>query len=710
MAELSRAFLEDLPAIASELDSAIAAMVAGDASAGELALRVTHRLSGSAGSHGQVLLGDLASVLHGSINSFLRGSASAEDLELTHAALRSAAQDAVASEPPSETPEPRRFRALIVDDDPHVRKMVQVSLERVGKLDVVVAASGAEALAIVGATELDGIVLDVMMPDLDGPATLAAIRAALENPPPTVFLTAKIQPAEADRLMELGAVGVIFKPFDPMLLPSQVQALFQGSDVIDRTERRKTEFISTVSHELRTPLTSIRGALGLLEGGVLGPMSEEALELVGIARRETERLVRLINDLLDVDRVAQGGVRLELKPVRVDDVVSAVAAALGPVAQQASVTLRVTGNNVHAFADADRLTQICVNLIDNAIKFSSAGGVVRVRVIRTHQGRARVEVEDAGPGIPEDAREQLFKKFVQLEAGDARKRPGAGLGLAISKALVEQMHGSIGIYSTEQVGSVFWFELPLSGPITSADSFVAVRKRILVVGADDASERAAALLRFNDYRCTVEPSSALAEARLREESFGAIVVHADSEQGRALLSRPLSVPTLTVGVRDFAPDVPRSSEEERRLYVVDVRDPVRIASAMAWLVAPKTTRRVLVIDDDPSFVAVTSLQLRRIGAVVLTASDLDDAVQIALTGHPSAIVLDAEIGGASRAAFTFVERLRARGYAPPLVVYTAIDLSDPEQAALSVGPTRFLTKGRVTEHDFVEAVRATCRD
>jgi PAS domain S-box-containing protein len=225
-------------------------------------------------------------------------------------------------------------------------------------------------------------------------------------------------------------------------------------------ERMKGEFVSTVSHELRTPLTSIRGALGLVEGGVAGDASPEVRELVTIARTSCDRLIRLVNDILDLEKMEAGKITLTLGPVSVDGVVSACLDSLRALASERNIDLDVRAiPALTVLGDEDRLVQVLTNLVSNAVKFSPDGATVRIDV--ADGGNAvRFEVRDRGAGIAEGQRNKLFRRFQQLDGSDRRKHGGTGLGLAIAKAIVDAHHGSIGVDSQEGEGSSFWFLIP----------------------------------------------------------------------------------------------------------------------------------------------------------------------------------------------------------------------------------------------------------
>ncbi|MGB5414153.1 MAG: PAS domain S-box protein, partial [Polyangiales bacterium] len=207
-----------------------------------------------------------------------------------------------------------------------------------------------------------------------------------------------------------------------------------------RIEQLKSEFVSTVSHELRTPLTSIRGALGLVAGGRVGEISNEAQEMVNIALKNSGRLVRLINDILDVEKIQSGKLDFEIQQLDLSVVIKDAMAANDGFALEhdSRIVLTTEPEPVLVHADSDRLAQVFANLISNAVKFSPAGEAVDIRMQVT-ANRVRVDVRDRGPGVPEKFEKRLFQRFAQADASDSRQNPGTGLGLSISKAILERM-------------------------------------------------------------------------------------------------------------------------------------------------------------------------------------------------------------------------------------------------------------------------------
>jgi PAS domain S-box-containing protein len=268
--------------------------------------------------------------------------------------------------------------------------------------------------------------------------------------------------------------GVVF-PLELALFDFQTpEGRRSGGSIRDISERReverlKKEFVSTVSHELRTPLTSIRGSLGLLAGGVLGELPPQAAEVIAVAERNVVRLVRLINDILDLERYDTGRIEMNFETVALDSVFTRSLEAVRSFADQEGVILETSPTEAQVRGDGDRLVQVLVNLLSNAVKFSPRGSTVRLWASR-EKGWAQVCVRDQGRGVPPSLRAAIFERFRQVEASDSRQKGGSGLGLAICKAIIEQQHGgSIGVESEEGKGSVFWFRLPDSAQAVEQD-------------------------------------------------------------------------------------------------------------------------------------------------------------------------------------------------------------------------------------------------
>ena len=233
----------------------------------------------------------------------------------------------------------------------------------------------------------------------------------------------------------------------------------------DTTERRaldrmKDEFISTVSHELRTPLTSLRAALGLITGGSLDTRPQKLKQMLEIAAGNTDRLVRLVNDILELERIGSGNAELHSTMCSADDLFRRVAVLQQTDAVKAQIRITFNSHGVNVWADPDRILQTIANLVSNAIKFSPPGTEIHLQSRHTDACEAEMQVRDQGRGIPEDKLESIFERFHQVDASDSRTMGGTGLGLAICRSIVAQHGGRIWATSTLGKGSTFHFTLP----------------------------------------------------------------------------------------------------------------------------------------------------------------------------------------------------------------------------------------------------------
>jgi PAS domain S-box-containing protein len=301
--------------------------------------------------------------------------------------------------------------------------------------------------------------------------------------------TCSNDPGEPCTLAELRLAGCVtqlsdeeFQRVDGTRFPVEITAAPQGGpgmapgvvivfrDVTEKhaVARMKTEFISAVSHELRTPLTAIHAALELLDDGSVGTLSISAERMVETALRGSSRLTRLVSDIIDMERLESGVFAMDPSARDLAPIVETAVAGLRVLADDAGVRMDLELRPSPAFCDADRIVQAVVNLVGNAVKFSPAGGTVRVSVGPVGE-EVHFSVSDEGRGVPADDLELVFDRFHQVSPGDAREKSGTGLGLAITKSIIERHGGQVWVESEEGHGSTFRFALPASAVATDAD-------------------------------------------------------------------------------------------------------------------------------------------------------------------------------------------------------------------------------------------------
>ena len=226
-------------------------------------------------------------------------------------------------------------------------------------------------------------------------------------------------------------------------------------------DKMKSEFISTVSHELRTPLTSIKGSLGLVKSGTVGAIPDKLKRMLDIAYENSDRLVRLINDILDIEKIAAGKMEFSMAPLELEPLLERAIEANREYGAQYGVSFVLTESVAQAQVEGDhgRLMQVLANLLSNAAKFSPRASRVEI-ALRRHGNGFRIAVADQGPGIPKEFRGRIFQRFAQADSSDTRQKGGTGLGLSITRAIVERHGGAIGFDTEPGKGTTFYFDLP----------------------------------------------------------------------------------------------------------------------------------------------------------------------------------------------------------------------------------------------------------
>lgn len=485
---------------------------------------------------------------------------------------------------------------------------------------------------------------------------------------------------------------------------------FQDISRLREVDRMKDEFVSIVSHELRTPLTSIRGSVQLVLDGPGSVPDPEHQKLLQIALNNCERLVRIINDILDVSKIESGNLTLRRKAVHVADLVRQAIDVVAPPARNARVSLEV---NVRAdlrpvMVDPDRIVQALVNLLSNAVKFAPPDSTVTTTVTGSEH-TVTIMVSDQGEGIAPENLNRLFQKFQQVDSSSSRRKGGTGLGLAITKALVEQHGGRIFVDSALHKGTRFSFTLPTAtaeeaaavAPVVANDDGSArlVVRRILVVDDDD------------DFRALM---------RVQLQHAGYVVLDARDAASAfqiAKSARPdvITVDLLMPGIDGWS-FIDRIRQEEGLAHIpivvvsgapeakTDARLPIdvsvvakgeghdRLLREISLALAGRRGATILVAEDDADLRGVLTASLTRTGHRVIPARDGAEALAAIERDHVDLLVLDLVMPNID--GFEVLARLKEtrQGETIPVVVVTGTDRSTTELQALRLGANVYLTK------------------
>ncbi|GER23320.1 hypothetical protein NCCP1664_18160 [Zafaria cholistanensis] len=479
-------------------------------------------------------------------------------------------------------------------------------------------------------------------------------------------------------------------------------------DISERhaAERVKDEFVSVVGHELRTPLTSIHGALGLLRAGLLGELNPRGKQMVDIAAHNTDRLVRLINDILDIERLNSGKVALELQACDVAALAGRSLEVMRSMADAAGVRLTLDARPAVHWVDPDRIEQTMTNLLSNAVKFSPAGAEVRL-VVRSDAGGLTIQVRDQGRGIPVSDLERIFDRFQQVDGSDAREKGGTGLGLAICRTIAEQHGGRIWAESSPGGGACLTMTLPAACAEGLEASIEAPGGPKIVVCSEDASVRARIvemLLPHGYEPIEVTTSSVLLDASLQHrpslillEQRTPTVANWEAIAGLRDHSETRNLPVVFLS---FEGDSIRAESD----VLTCVGEPLETGGLLAAIgeaIGKRDTGpQLLLVEDDAGLAAVLTEGFRQLGIEVHHSPTARQALALCAHIVPDLVVLDLQLP--DQDGFAVVAQLRrdARLESVPLAVYSARDLSEDDRKRLRLGKTGFFTKGRVNPEEF----------
>jgi signal transduction histidine kinase/CheY-like chemotaxis protein len=507
----------------------------------------------------------------------------------------------------------------------------------------------------------------------------------------------------------------------------------QHQDKIHLTERSqldtlKDEFISTVSHELRTPLTSIRGALGLLSSGVIGDVDAKALNLLRIAVTNTDRLIRLINDILDLERMESGRAPLQIRRCSLRDLAQQAIETMTPMADSHTVHLELVASTAAQSlapealffdGDADRILQVLTNLLSNAIKFSPTASTVRIHTDATTES-ILLKVVDEGRGIPTEKLDSIFDRFQQVEPSDARQKGGTGLGLAICRSIVQQHSGSIWAQRNLGVGTTLYVMLPR----TTRSTDIPVPEPLT---AQLAPRGEGAILVCDD-----DPGirTIVAEHLGRQ---GYAVIEAESGDQALIMAAEHHVEAILLDL--YMPGLSGWETLQRlRNNPATANIPVVVLSVLSSTLRPQLTgdaqgwvqkpfnenllfaelgrvlhhgdgpAYVLLVEDDEDLASVLIASFQDAAVHIDHASSRQQAIRQCINRRPDLLILDLTLPDGD--GFSLVEWIRQQPSLRtlPLVVYSGREVSDLEMSRLRLGPTEFLTKAKVQPQEVEELV------
>lgn len=472
-----------------------------------------------------------------------------------------------------------------------------------------------------------------------------------------------------------------------------------------RNEQLRNDFISTVSHELRTPLTSIRGSLGLVAAGAAGEMSQKAHKLIAIAHSNSERLVRLINDILDIEKIEAGNMPFSPRPLPLRALAEESVAASEDYLSERSVSIQLVDDALGALVmvDPDRFHQLLANLLSNAIKFSPQNGQIDVRLSRSGD-YLRVSVKDRGAGIPEAFRDRIFGKFEQADASDTRAKGGTGLGLSIVKAIVERLGGQVSFESEVGVGTVFHVDLPEAEGSransverdVASDAMVG-EKRILICEDDpDVATVIAHMIGELGLESDIAPDVATARVCLASHHYMAMTLDIKLGGGSGIalyqelrsMHRCADLPVIVVSA---IADETRNTLNGKAVGIVDwLAKPIdsdRLTSVIKDIAADhlRGSPRILHVEDDEGVLQVISASLGE-GIDITSARTVTEARQKLDDQHFDLIILDLTLPDGSGASL-----LSDIPASTAIVIFSAYEIDEDLAARVHAAMTKTKT-------------------
>lgn len=478
-----------------------------------------------------------------------------------------------------------------------------------------------------------------------------------------------------------------------------------------RVEKLKNEFISTVSHELRTPLTSISGSLNLINSGAMGEVNDKIKPLIKIALNNSERLILLINDILDMEKIESGQMDFELEVVELNTLLQEAVAFNEGYAGKHDVHLSFEplDEKLKVYVDKHRMQQVMSNLISNAVKFSPKGESVTI-TLTPNKRRVRVAVHDNGPGIPEKFKKSIFGKFAQADATDAKQKGGTGLGLNITKAIIERFGGSINFQSSPGEGTTFYFDLPLEAQYELTHAAEDAQANVLVVEDDfDIANILKTMLENEGMHCDVAYDTQEAKRLLESKVYDLMTldIMLPEQDGISFLEelraqeRHKDLSVIVVSAKDKRTV---DSSLNLALELVDwINKPIdkdKLVASLSKAIDLQAHKKpaILHVEDDKDVAHIVKTMLSDIGNVDIVA-DLESALKKIQSNSYDLIILDMMLPDGS--GEEVLQAVKEREDDIPVLIFSAIDVDNRLKSEVK----KALLKSRTSNTELVDNIK-----
>jgi PAS domain S-box-containing protein len=481
-------------------------------------------------------------------------------------------------------------------------------------------------------------------------------------------------------------------------------------------EKMKNEFISTVSHELRTPLTSIQGSLSLINSGVMGEVNEKIKPLLSIALNNSERLISLINDILDIEKIESGKMEFDFQEYNLVTLIEEALQMNAGYAKKYGVNMEFITNEkkVLAHVDKNRFQQVMSNLLSNAIKYSPKSEAVKIKLSLEKQS-VKVEVIDKGEGIDKEFQKRIFQKFAQADASNTKQKGGTGLGLNITKAIVEQMGGTIGFEPEQDKGTRFYFTLPIAeknNAVSLADETKEFYAKVLIVEDDhDIAKLISLMLQGENIRCDIAYDALNAKKLLLENKYDAMTLDIDlpDQDGYALLEElrthaeyadlPVIIVSANVVKKEPKPENLALNFKVINSLIKPI-DQKELISSLKNALHPNENKlpTLLHVEDDKDIASLSKILLEDIANVEL-ATTKKEAMQMINTRHYDMLLLDIMLPDGS--IEDILPEIKEKYPSLPVILFTAQEVNKTLKDKVS----KALIKSRTSNVEFLDTIK-----